>query len=109
MSNLLAKWAVKYSKFSKIGIVDLDGPLIAFQFHVQPQCHVFLSRYCTPLVSHDLMRSKMGVIKSKIGTIGSKMGRKFEQKRKAKWVKEKENLVKAYHVPHASAYFVVCS
>ena len=24
------------------------------------------------------------------------MGRKFEQKRKAKWVKEKENLVKAY-------------
>ena len=31
MSNLLAKWAVKYSKFSKIGIVDLDGPLIAFQ------------------------------------------------------------------------------
>ena len=38
----------------------------------------------------------MGVIKSKMGTIGSKMGRKFEQKRKAKWVKEKENLVKAY-------------
>ena len=32
----------------------------------------------------------MGVIKSKMGTIGSKMGRKFEQKRKAKWVKEKE-------------------
>ena len=31
----------------------------------------------------------MGVIKSKMGTIGSKMGRKFEQKRKAKWVKEK--------------------
>jgi len=28
------------------------------------------------------MRSKMGVIKSK-------MGRKFEQKRKAKWVKKK--------------------
>jgi len=26
MSNLLAKWAVKYSKFAKIGIVDLDGP-----------------------------------------------------------------------------------
>jgi len=25
MSNLLAKWAVKYSKFSKIGIVYLDG------------------------------------------------------------------------------------
>ena len=38
----------------------------------------------------------MGVIKSKMGTLGSKMGRKFEQKRKAKWVKEKENLVKAY-------------
>jgi len=38
----------------------------------------------------------MGVIKSKMGTIGSKMGRKFEQKRKAKWVKKKENLVKAY-------------
>ena len=32
----------------------------------------------------------MGVIKSKMGTIGSKMGRKFEQKRKAKWVKKKE-------------------
>jgi len=30
----------------------------------------------------------MGAIKSKIGTIGSKMGRKFEQKRKAKWVKK---------------------
>jgi len=42
------------------------------------------------------MRSKMGVIKSKTGTIGSQMGRKFEQKRKAKWVKKKENLVKAY-------------
>jgi len=40
------------------------------------------------------MRSKMGVIK-KMGTIGSKMGRKFEQKSKAKWVKKKENLVKA--------------
>jgi len=26
----------KYSKFSKIGIVDLDGPLIAFQCQVQP-------------------------------------------------------------------------
>ena len=38
----------------------------------------------------------MGVIKSKMGAIGSKMGRKFEQKRKAKWVKKKENLVKAY-------------
>ena len=30
-----------------------------------------------------------------MGTIGSKMGRKFEQKRKAKWVKKKVNLVKA--------------
>ena len=30
MSNLLAKWAVKYSKFSKIGIVDSDELLIAF-------------------------------------------------------------------------------
>ena len=45
MSHLLAKWAVKYSK---IGIVDLNGPLIAFQCHVKPQCHVLLSRYCTP-------------------------------------------------------------
>ena len=33
----------------------------------------------------------MGVIKSKMGTIGSKMGRKFEQKRKAKWVKKKKS------------------
>jgi len=32
----------------------------------------------------------MGVIKSKMGTIGSKMGRKFKQKRKAKWVKKKQ-------------------
>jgi len=31
----------------------------------------------------------MGVIKSKMGTIKSKIGRKFEQKRKAKWVKKK--------------------
>ena len=38
----------------------------------------------------------MSVIKSKMGTIKSKIGRKFEQKRKAKWVKEKANLVKAY-------------
>jgi len=30
----------------------------------------------------------MGVIKSKMGTIGSKMGRKFEQKRKVKWIKK---------------------
>jgi len=41
------------------------------------------------------MRSKMGVIKVKlVATIGSKMGRKFEQKRKAKWAK-KATLVKA--------------
>ena len=39
----------------------------------------------------------MSVIKSKMGTIKSKIGRKLEQKRKAKWVKEKANLVKAYH------------
>ena len=44
----------------------------------------------------SMMRSKMSVIKSKMGTIKSKIGRKFEQKRKAKWVKEKANLVKAY-------------
>jgi len=41
-----------------------------------------------------LDESKMGVIKSKMDTIGSQMGRRFEQKRKAKWVK-KANLVKA--------------
>ena len=29
-----------------------------------------------------------GCDKSKMGTIGNKMGRKFEQKRKAKWVKQ---------------------
>ena len=41
-------------------------------------------------MQHDfIMRSKMSVIKSKMGTIESKIGRKFEQKRKAKWVKEK--------------------
>ena len=39
----------------------------------------------------------MGCDKKQMGTIESKMGRKFEQKRKAKWVKEKENLVKAYN------------
>jgi len=33
MSNLLAKWAVKYRILSKIGIVELDGPLITFQCH----------------------------------------------------------------------------
>jgi len=47
-----------------------------------------------------IMRSKMSVIKSKMGTIKSKIGRKFEQKRKAKWVKEKANLVKAYSLSH---------
>ena len=31
-----------------------------------------------------------------MGTIKSKIGKKFEQKRKEKWVKEKANLVKAY-------------
>ena len=41
MSNLLAKWAVKYSKFSKIGIVDLDGPLIAFQCAATMPCAPF--------------------------------------------------------------------
>ena len=49
-------------------------------------------------MQHDfIMRSKMSVIKSKfkMGTIKSKIGRKFEQKRKAKWVKKKANLVKA--------------
>ena len=47
-------------------------------------------------MQHDfIMRSKIIVIKSKMGTITSKIGRKFEQKRKAKWVKEKANLVKA--------------
>ena len=35
-----------------------------------------------------------------MGMIKSKIGRKFEQKRKAKWVKEKANLVKAQHMPH---------
>ena len=39
----------------------------------------------------------MSVIKSK----KSKIGRKFEQKRKAKWVKEKANLVKANAGPIA--------
>ena len=52
---------------------------------------------CSKFMQHDfIMRSKMSVIKSKVGTIKSKIGRKFEQKRKAKWVKEKANLVKAY-------------
>ena len=41
-------------------------------------------------------KQKMGVIKTKMGSIGSKMGRKYEQKRKAKWVEKKANLVKAY-------------
>ena len=56
---------------------------------------------CSKFMQHDfIMRSKMSVIKSKMsvtkskmGTIKSKIGRKFEQKRKAKWVKEKANLV----------------
>ena len=49
-------------------------------------------------MQHDfIMRSKMSVIKSKMGTIKSKIDRKFEQKRKAKWVKEKAYLVKAYN------------
>ena len=38
MSNLLAKWAVKYSK---IGIVDLDEPLIAFQCAATMPCAPF--------------------------------------------------------------------
>jgi len=42
-----------------------------------------------------IIRSKISVFKSKMGTIKSTLGRKFEQKRKAKWVKEKANLVKA--------------
>ena len=46
---------------------------------------------CSKFMQHDfIMRSKMSVIKSKMGTIKSKIGRKFEQKRKAKWVKEKQ-------------------
>jgi len=97
MSNLLVKLAVKYRLFSNIGIVDLDGPLIAFQCHVpvQPQCHVLLSIYCTQLISSGHIYEKQnGCDKSKMGTIGSKMGRKFEQKRKAKWAK-KATLVKA--------------
>ena len=31
--------------------------------------------------------------KKQNGTIGNKMGRKFEQKRKAKWVKKKSNFL----------------
>ena len=47
-------------------------------------------------MQHDfIMIIKMSVIKIKMGTIKSKIGRKFEQKRKAKWVKGKANLVKA--------------
>ena len=89
MSNLLAKWAVNYSKFSKIGIVDLDGPLIAFQCHMQPQCHLPLSRYCTLLIRSTCLDEKQNGCDEKQN--GSKMGRKFEQKRKAKWVKKKRN------------------
>ena len=48
---------------------------------------------CSKFMQHDfIMRSKMSVIKSKMGTIKSKIGRKFEQKRKAKWINEKANL-----------------
>ena len=48
-------------------------------------------------MQHDfIMRIKISVIKSKMGTIKSKIRRKFKQKRKAKWVKERANLVKAY-------------
>ena len=43
----------------------------------------------------SVIKSKMGTIKSKMGTMKSKIGRKLEQKRKAKWVKEKANLFKA--------------
>jgi len=40
----------------------------------------------------------MGVIKGKMGTIGSKMGRKFEQKRKAKWIKKfAQGLLQGHH------------
>ena len=47
----------------------------------------------------------MGVVKS---TIGSKMGRKFEQKRKAKWIKKK--LVKAYtRVPNQGSWIILKS
>jgi len=42
-----------------------------------------------------------------MGTIGSKMGRKFEQKRKAKWVQKKANLVKAYREPITQSYNVL--
>ena len=42
-----------------------------------------------------------------MGTIKSKIGRKFEQKRKAKWVKEKANLVKAYPWAPATYYLLL--
>ena len=49
----------------------------------------------------------MGVVKS---TIGSKMGRKFGQKRKAKWVKKKLILVKAYtRVPNQGSWIILNS
>jgi len=47
----------------------------------------------------------MGVIKSKMGTIGSKIGRKFEQKRQAKWVKKK---CKFGQVPKQHTFFLLC-
>ena len=51
---------------------------------------------CSKFMQHDfIMRSKTSVIKSKMGTIKSKIVRNFGQKRKAKWVKEKANSVKA--------------
>jgi len=42
----------------------------------------------------------MGVIKSKMGTIGSKIGRKFEQKRQAKWVKKKMQIWSSAETAH---------
>ena len=51
----------------------------------------------------------MIVIKSKMGTIKSKIGRKFEQKRKAKWVKEKANLVKAYESRAVCVGGILCT
>jgi len=69
------------------------GPLRANQgiFKAEPR-----GSHAGKFMQHDfIMTSKTSVIKSKMGIIKSKIGRKFEQKRKAKWVKEKANLVKA--------------
>ena len=44
----------------------------------------------------------MGVLKSKMGTIRSKMDRKFEQKRKAKWVENLSRKRKAKWVENLS-------